>query len=403
MHAISYADWSGAEYRAALGCIATGRVANGGKIALLAQRLAALYAPSSVYPVNFGHTAIRMALALFAQRTSGSGRTEVVIPRYICPSVVQSVQGAGLTPVMAGVGTDLNLTAESVQAVLGPRTLAVIAPHMFGCPADIGAIERVCRAAGVWLIDDAAQVVGIARDGRQLGTFGDIGIVSFAQSKTVVAGVRGAGGLLLVNNHELDAPLRAQWQALAPARGRLHALVFFLFNHVWKRRAGNIGYYFTRMAGMLGFHPRQYDENAKISNLDAALALAQLGRLEPLKKARIAVVEAYQRALAAVPGVTMPQYAPGRYLARVMVALPPHVDVAALRARLKALGVETRTGYPAPASPAGNSGDDAWMGRLVGLPFRAGMDKEEVDQVCGLLRQALESTSQIGKSANEAH
>lgn len=399
MHAISYADWSGAEYRAALRCILTGRVARGGKPALLAQRLAALYAPASVYPVNFGHTAIRMALALFVER-AGGGRNEVVIPRYICPSVVQSVQGAGLVPVMADVGADLNLTAASVQAVLGPRTLAVIAPHMFGCPADIGAIERVCRAAKVFLIDDAAQVVGVTRDGRQLGTFGDVGVVSFAQSKTVVAGVRGAGGLLLVNNAELDAPLRARWQALAPARGRLHALVYFLFNYLWRRRVGHVGYYFTRMAGMLGFHPRQYDENAKISNLDAALALAQLGRLEALKKSRIAVVEAYQRALDGVAAVTLPQYAPGRYLARVMVALPPHVDIAALRARLTTLGVETRTGYPAPA---GGGEDDAWMGRLLGLPFRAGMEREEVDQVCRLLRQALESTSQIGKSANEAY
>jgi dTDP-4-amino-4,6-dideoxygalactose transaminase len=232
VHAISYADWSGAEYRAILRCILTGRVANGGNIARLTQRLTALYAPASVYPVNFGHTAIRMALALFVRRT-GNDRNEVVIPRYICPSVVQSVQGAGLIPVMADVGADLNLTAASVQAMLGPRTLAVIAPHMFGCPADIGAIERVCRTAGVFLIDDAAQVIGITRDGRHLGTFGDIGVVSFAQSKTVVAGVRGAGGLLLVNNAELDEPLRAQWQTLAPARGRLHALVFFMFNYVW--------------------------------------------------------------------------------------------------------------------------------------------------------------------------
>jgi dTDP-4-amino-4,6-dideoxygalactose transaminase len=387
-HPLRYADWSWREYAAAARCILSGRVKHGRHPDRLATRLAAMYAPSTVYPVNFGHTAIRIALDIF--RSIEPARTEVVVPAYICPSVVETIAAAGLTAVPAAVGADLNMAPAALGAVLGPATLAVVAPHMFGCPARIAEIEAACRAAGVFLIDDAAQVVGERCDGRLLGTFGDVGIISFAQSKAVVTGVRGSGGVLLVNNRDLDAPVRAAWSKLGAPGGRLAGFAHFAWDYLWSRYTGDTGYYLQRLGEALGRKPQSAAGPARISNLDAAIALVQLQRLPRIRERKIAAGEAYRAALSRIAGVCIPQYAPGRYLSRIMVSLPPDTDLPALRAELKRRGVDTRLGYQAPVR-AGQPDEPALARarRLLGLPFGGAMAPARIEEICGALRAAL--------------
>jgi dTDP-4-amino-4,6-dideoxygalactose transaminase len=385
---IRYADWAAAEYVAALRCLMSGRVAHGANPARLAECLSATYAPSTVYPVNYGHTAIHIALKLFRARRPD--RTEVVVPAYICPSVVQAIEAAGLAVIPAGIGPDLNMTAPTLRAVLGANTLAVIAPHMFGCPANIGEFERICRAAGVFLIDDAAQVVGEASGGRVLGTFGDIGLISFAQSKAVVTGVRGSGGVLLVNNPEFDSDARAACQALPVPTGRVGAFVHFLWNYMWLRYTGNSGYYLARLGERLGVRSRTPSRAARISNLEAGIALAQLKRLASLRAGKIAAAEAYRAAVAGIDVVGFPQYAPGRYLSRVMLSVPASINVVALRRELERKGIETRLGYLNPVCP-GQPDEPAVAAarRLIGLPFGASLQRGEINKICSILSTAV--------------
>lgn len=386
-HTLSYADWSGAEYAAAARCLLRGQVASGPKPAQLARRLAEHYRPSTVYPVNSGHSALRIALDLLRRRAPD--RNEVLLPSYICPSVVQTIAAAGLTAVPVDIGADLNLLPAAVTRGFGPRTLAVIAPHMFGSPAPIAQIETLCDQAGVFLIDDAAQVVGETCQGRLLGTFGAMGIISFAQSKAVVTGVRGSGGVLLVNRAEFDAEAGQAWHRLAPPSGRLAAFVHFLWDYLWKAHTGNSGYYFARLRAVCGARPPADAGVAHISNLDAAIALVQLARLPQLRAERIRVAEAYHAQLGKAAGISFPQYAPGRLLARVMLALPDGVDLAAFRAAASRR-LETRLGYVAPVDPAQPDAlAAAWAGRLFGVPFRAGMREQEISQICRILSAAL--------------
>lgn len=388
-HPLRYADWSWREYAAAARCILSGRVRNGRNPDRLATRLAAMYAPSTVYPVNFGHTALRLALDVF--RAAAPARTEVVVPAYICPSVVQTIEAAGLTAVPATVGADLNLLPSAVGAAITQATLAVIAPHMFGCPARIAEIESLCRDAGVFLVDDAAQVVGERCDGRLLGSFGDVGIVSFAQSKAVVTGVRGSGGVLLVNNPELDAPLRSAWARLPAPRGRLAAFAHFVWNYQWSRHTGDSGYYLQRLGEALGRSPSaNAGDAARIANLDAAIALVQLARLPRIRERKIAAAQAYRAALARIPGVGVPQFAEGRYLSRIMLSLPPDADLATVRAELKRRGIDSRLGYQDPVR-AGQPDDPALARarRLLGLPFGGAMTTSGIEEICGALRSAL--------------
>lgn len=383
---IRYADWSAAEYVAALGCVLGGRVARGPNPERLAAHFAQLYAPSRAHPVNYAHAALAIALDLFQARRPG--RTEVVVPAYICPSVVQAIEAAGLTAIPAAIGADLNMTPAGLQAALGADTLAVVAPHMFGCPCAIVDIERICREAGVFLVDDAAQVVGESAAGRLLGTYGDVGLVSFAQSKAVVTGVRGSGGVLLVNNRELDEDARAACERLPAPSGRVGALLHFLWHYQWLPVTGHSGYYLSRIAARFGLRARSHAGAARISNLDAGIALAQLARLGQLRAAKIAAAQAYQAALATIPGVAFPQYAPGRYLSRVMVSLPPQVDLETLRRDLARRGVDTRLGYLQPVRPDGPD-QAAPARRLLGLPFGAHLSCSQINNICSILSAAL--------------
>jgi dTDP-4-amino-4,6-dideoxygalactose transaminase len=386
-HRLHYADWSWREYAAAAGCLLTARVKNGAAPQRLALAFAALYAPSTAYPVNYGHTAIGIALGLF--KTLQPARKEVLVPAYICPSVVGSIERAGLVPVPVRVGADLNLLPDAVQAAITPATLAVIAPHMFGCPARIGEIEAHCRAAGVFLVDDAAQVVGERSEGRLLGTFGDVGIVSFAQSKAVVTGVRGSGGVLLVNNPALDDGVRQAWQGLPAPRGRAAAFADFAWNYLWTRYTGNSGYYLTRLRSRLGSARKTAPQPARIANLDAAIALVQLRRLGAIRAAKIAALEHYHAALTALPGVGMPQYAPGRYLSRIMLTLPAGVDHAALRSDLARHGVDIRLGYLEPVRADQPDDEElAAIRHMLGLPFGK-LKCGQINKICSIVKSCL--------------
>ncbi|QHE76708.1 DegT/DnrJ/EryC1/StrS family aminotransferase [Hydrogenophaga sp. PBL-H3] len=386
---LAFADWSGAEYAAMASCLLRGRVHQGPNTTLLAQRLAQLYAPSGVHLTNYGHHAIEIALGLFKRQRPE--RTEVIVPAYICPSVVSAVSACGLRVRSVDVQDDLNMGPADVQAALGPDTLAVIAPHMYGCPARIGEIEALCDAAQVFLIDDAAQVVGVRQDGRLLGTFGDMGVISFAQSKTIVTGIRGSGGVLLVNRPAWTAEASRVCTELPPASGRLGALADFLWNHVGHVHTGHSGYYLGRVMSALGAVPSTPSAATQISHLEAGIALAQLDRLDALLGEKVRIAQAYHQALQRHPRLRFPQFAPGRFLARVMLLLPEGADMATFRREVLARGVETRLGYAAQVGAGEHAPQaESFARRLVGVPCRAGMGQADVDAICAVLDTALQ-------------
>lgn len=389
---ISYADWTFRELQAIASGVLFGRLRHGCAAAQLADGLTELYAPSSAHLLNSAHHGIGFALTRLRQLAPA--RDEVILPTYICPSVPDTVRACGLSVRWATVSEDLNLSAESVGAVLGKRTLAVVAPHMFGCPAPLPEIEQLCLEAGVALIDDAAQVAGVRVGGRLLGTFGDAGVISFAQSKTIVAGVRGAGGVLLLNRAERTKGWSEQLAALAPATGRTSALIDFAMNYQLRRYMGGLGH---RMAQLFPsrFGPvSSVIEAHGISELDARIALVQLSRLDALVADRTRLVQSYQRSLQSFPRLQFPQYAPDRFLARVMLLLPAGVPIEDVRQAALDRGVETRLGYRMDASAEQvDPRVSAWARRMLGVPVRRDMDDNDVLWVCARLDEAISDVS----------
>jgi dTDP-4-amino-4,6-dideoxygalactose transaminase len=308
----------------------------------------------------------------------------VIVPSYICPGVIEAVEAAGLRPVPCDIGPDFNIDPEALEDLFSARTLAVIAAHMYGCPARIREIEAICRQRGVFLVDDSAQVTGVSVCGQPLGTFGDIGVVSFSQSKTIVAGCHNAGGLLIVNNSQLEPPIIEAYAALPEARGCITDFVTFFWNYILAEWTETPSYYFARI-----FRPvakpsvAKFETATRMNNVVAVLALEQLKSLQKRIAGRRRIVELYHRKVASQRTVGFPQYAPGRYLTRIMLTLPRGANVTKIRTDLFRKGVRTRSGYPVFTSQLAPRPERAlnMQPRLIELPSRSAMPAETVNQI----------------------
>jgi dTDP-4-amino-4,6-dideoxygalactose transaminase len=128
----------------------------------------------------------------------GPGDEVVVTPRSFMASA-SCVVSCGARPVFADVDRDSqNITAETIRAVLSPRTRAVIAVHLAGWPCDMEPITALCRERGLKLIEDCAQAHGATYRGRPVGSLGDVAAFSFCQDKIMTTA--GEGGMLVTDD-----------------------------------------------------------------------------------------------------------------------------------------------------------------------------------------------------------
>ena len=144
-----------------------------------------------------GTVALELALEAVGIRPGD----EVVVTSRTFIASASCVVMRGATPVMADVDRESqNITAESVRAVLSPRTRAIIAVHLAGWPCDMDPILELARKHGVKVIEDCAQALGATYKGRQVGSMGDVNAFSFCQDKIMTTG--GEGGMLTTNNSD---------------------------------------------------------------------------------------------------------------------------------------------------------------------------------------------------------
>ncbi|URI08531.1 DegT/DnrJ/EryC1/StrS family aminotransferase [Aquincola tertiaricarbonis] len=157
-----------------------------------------------------------LLLALQVLRAQTPSRDEVVVPAYTCRLVALAVARAGLRLRLCDLapGT-LDLHLPALQALCGPRTLAVLPTHLCGLVTDVAGPAAVARAAGAWVIEDAAQALGARVAGQPLGLQGDIGLYSLAAGKGLTLY---EGGLLVSARPALRAALREAGPRLLPPR-----------------------------------------------------------------------------------------------------------------------------------------------------------------------------------------
>ena len=385
-------QWSGKTVWALFRSLVTGRAVAGSAPARLARRLEARLGSPAAIPCANGRTAIELAL-----RGLGVGAgSEVVFPSFCCRSIVPPVRAVGAIPVLADVGVELNVTPDSIEAALTPRTRAVIVPHLFGNPADIEGIRARCHPRGIAVIDDAAQAMGATLNGRPVGTFGDAGVVSFGNGK-VCFGT--GGGLLLSSRPEVVASARAlTLRRPSMAAVGSHALAVLLWRR-WRRSLLPLQMALRKLQGAK--HQTSPYHAQDMANLDAEVALTLLDRLDDDLLERRARVTAYGVALGDQPRLSLVAHRAGSACLNQVMAVdgdaPGSGAAPQVIAALRSAGYEVERSYiplhlraePELARPGALPLTDRLWSSLVELPCEPSVSPSDVARICDIVRDTL--------------
>src|SRR4051794_14191334 len=135
MNRLVTAEWGAREYGAMMRTLTSSARNRGDALDELEAKLGEFFPGTPLLLVNRARHGLALALEALAERRPG--RSEVIVPSYVCASVVGAIETCGLTPVPVEVGADLNIDLAAVSRALSDRTLAVIAVHMYGCPCPV--------------------------------------------------------------------------------------------------------------------------------------------------------------------------------------------------------------------------------------------------------------------------
>jgi dTDP-4-amino-4,6-dideoxygalactose transaminase len=289
---------------------------------------------------------VGLKIALEEMRARRPDRSVVVVPAYCCPSVPATVREAGLTLRAAPVAADLNLDLDKLEPVLGPDVLAVVGVHMYALPLDLGRLKAMADRAGAFVVDDAAHMV--ARHGdAPLGQGGDVGLLSFNQSKTLTGGSPRGGGALIVTNDELRPGIENRYAALPEGKARSRTYVWFALRYGMEIAPRALTEYIGDLDIPLSAVLHANDNRPERMNACAAQALcAQVEQLDFILDGRKEVVRNYLSSLKGRPALELVQTVAPRYLSRMLVRWKRGPAAPAVRERLMKKGFATRTPYP---------------------------------------------------------
>jgi perosamine synthetase len=328
-------QWGWREFAGTLRCALGGGLVRGRFVDDFASAVRERLSGGYAIPVNRGRTAVELAL-----RGMGIGPgDEVVLPSYMCESVLEAVRRVDAKPAFADVGPDLQMNRETVEVAVTSRTRCVIVAHLFGNAAPIDEIEEYVASRGIAMIDDAAQSFGARRCGRPVGTFGDCGIVSCGPGKPLAGA---AGGALVTNQGELHK--RAASFSL-PSESRLDTLKRLMSFWMERRlRKFTLPLLVVRDRWRGGGEAPHLP--CRMSNLDAAIALTQLRRLDETAALRRQNARVMLDALGPLAKCNITDLSTAGSAVKVVLVLPPRgPDVSAVMRALRSGGIEPQRGH----------------------------------------------------------
>lgn len=197
---------------------------------------------------------------------------EVIMPSFTIISCAAALVRAGVVPVLVDSDPKTwNMDVAEVARKITKRTKAIMVVHIYGLPVDMDPILSIARTHGLRIIEDAAEAHGLHYKGRPCGSFGDLSTFSFYPNKHVTTG---EGGMILTDDARLAERCRSLRNlCFQPAKRFVH---------------DEIGW------------------NMRMTNLQAALGLAQLERLDEFVKRKRHMGKKYQELFAATPGIELP-------------------------------------------------------------------------------------------------
>ncbi len=310
--------------------------------------------------VSNGTVAIHLALLALG---IGEG-DEVIVPTLTYISSVNTIVYTGASPVFVdSLQETWQIDPDDVIKKITPRTKAVMAVHLYGHPCDMDALVKICKEHNLFLIEDCAEAIGTMYKGNHVGTFGDISTFSFFGNKTITTG---EGGMVITNDETLhDRSVHFKGQGLAKHRQYWHDV---------------IGY------------------NYRMTNICAAIGLAQLEQVENVLIEKKRVADTYRKCLENTSVVFHNPIGDDIYHSYWMCSILTNDAKQRdfLRAHLDKEGIETRPlFYPVHTMPmystqyqrhpvAENLG---WRG--MNLPSYPGLKTEEIEFICEKIKEIM--------------
>lgn len=231
-------------------------------------------------------TALHLALLL---QGIGPG-DDVIVPSYTWIATANVVRMVGARPVFADIELEtFNVTADTLEAALTPKTRALMPVHQFGLPADLDAIQALATRRKVVVIEDAACALGSRYRGKPIGSFGNLACFSFHPRKLITTG---EGGMLTTD----DAALATRARVLLNHGASISDMV--------KHKAGTVEALLSEEFGEVGY-------NYRMTNLQGALGVVQMGRLGSILAGRLARASRYTERLSGVPEIIVPRIPAG--------------------------------------------------------------------------------------------
>ncbi|HEV3262033.1 MAG TPA: DegT/DnrJ/EryC1/StrS family aminotransferase [Gemmataceae bacterium] len=301
---------------------------------------------------------------------------EVVVPAFTWVTSAHCAEYAGARAVFCDIDpTTFNLDPAALDAAVTPRTRAVIAVHLFGLAADLDAVRHTARCHGLAVVEDAACAVGSEYGGQPVGSLGDLGCFSFHPRKVITTG---EGGMVTTQQDDLAERIAA------------------LRNHGARRQRAAVSAqpYHMGSFDFLGF-------NLRLSDIQSAIGLCQLAKLEALLQHRRSCARGYAERLKSLSWVRLPQEPPGyrhtyqSYVIWVRTEAPASRNK--IMEHLAAQGVQTRPGTMAvhqtnyyrqkyALQPEQFPWAKAAEEQTITLPIFPGMQGADLDRVAAALR-----------------
>ncbi len=306
---------------------------------------------------------------------------EVITSSFSFVASANVILYTGATPVFAEVDPlTFNMDPAAVEAAITPRTKAILIVDIFGYPADVPALVDIARRHGLGIVEDACQSIDGDLNGRKLGTFGHPAVFGFYANKQLTTA---EGGVVLTDDDDLYTLLKSLTN-----QGRSDDGAWLVHSR-------------------LGF-------NYRLSDVHAAIGVAQLERLDWMQDARARIAGMYQDRMQHVQGVTPMYEGPER---RSWFVYAPRLDADldrdAIIGRLEAEGVSAKPYLPCihlqpyyreahGHGPGELPITEAISASTIALPFFCEMTEEQVDRVCSALERAIEAERAGAAGAVEA-
>ena len=311
------------------------------------------------HSVSVSNGTVALHLALLALNICTND--EVLVPAFTYIASVNCIKYVGASPVfIASQSCDFQIDTKDLSALITPRTKAIIVPHLYGHIGDMDEIVKICRTHNIAIVEDCAEALGSTFKGKNVGHFGDISTFSFFGNKTVSTG---EGGMVCTNNKDFAERIRhLKAQAVSDTIEYWH---------------DEVGY------------------NYRMTNICAAIGLAQMERIETTVKRKQIIAEYYMSEINnELIKVLTPQPNCISSFWIVTIILPSSDIRDRLRILLSENGIETRPTFPmANTMPMFNECRTAH--NLNSLPSQTGVNlpsfpdltKEELRDIVKVLNE----------------